>query len=1142
MANQVELLLRTMEDLGDKELRTFQWYLHQADPLPGFPAVPKSYLNGADREGTVDVMVQTYGRQRAVLITGKVLEKMNRNDLAQCLLDTDSAQHALLRPSPAPQQLILSYQRILQSNLQSRYMCVPEGLSKQRDKKHLDDIYTELYVTEGSDVGINCMHEVRHIEITSRKLQGLDKPIMLGDLFNHPSGKYIPIKTVLTTGIAGIGKTFLVYKFMLDWAEGTSSQDVHLMFPFTFRQLNLLKGKTFSLSQLIYACIRETVGIDEKALNEMFTTLQTSGNSNYDKSDYKLLFVLDGLDESRLNLNFANNEDFSVDITKPTTVDELMTNLIKGKLLPSARLWITSRPTAANQISADYIDRVTEVRGFTDQQKEEYFRKRFEDEDLTSRIISHIKKSRSLYIMCHIPVFCWISATVLERALSAGGQEIKPKNLTEMYTHFLVFQIKQTSLKYGEESSLQSIQSLAKLAFDHLEKGTLIFYEGDLKNSSISFSKASFFSGVFTQIFKEESGLHKENMFSFVHLTIQEYLAAVHVVLSQINNNKNALKPQTFQSLRTHFKKITPTDIHIIAVDKAVQSSNGHLDLFLRFLLGLSLETNQILLQGLLKRTDSSSQSKQDIVNYIKKKIRETPCPERNMNLFHCLNELNDHSLIEEIQRYLNTGTLSKIKLPASEWSALAFVLLTSGEKLDVFDLRKYNRSEEGLLKMLPVVKASTTAILSQCELSSQCCKALAFAVTSTATLKELDLGANNLQNSGVKLLSTGLGNPHCRLKTLRLSGCELTEEACVSLGSALNSNHSHLRELDLSYNNLQDVGVQGLLSQLRNLKILRLKSCGLTGEFPNVVSLLSSGTCRLTELDLSGNDLHDRGVKLLSAGLASPHCMLEALMLSGCLIIEEGCASLCSALSSNPAYLRKLDLSYNHPGEKGIAILSAGLEDPLWKLETLCVDYCSESRIQPGPTKYACELTMDLNTAERKILLSEGNRKATVVPTEQPYPPHPERFEKWQQVLCTEGLTGRCYWEVQWSGVVHVGVTYKEIRRQGQDEHSRLGWNNKSWSLNCNKSTAWHNGKGVVLLAFPKSIERLGVYLDWSAGILSFYNVHPGSPIMSHIYTFHVTFTEPLYPGFWLAGHNSSAMLCKVVPIFQIHYQRNSN
>ncbi|CAL8312987.1 unnamed protein product [Arctogadus glacialis] len=256
-----------------------------------------------------------------------------------------------------------------------------------------------------------------------------------------------------------------------------------------------------------------------------------------------------------------------------------------------------------------------------------------------------------------------------------------------------------------------------------------------------------------------------------------------------------------------------------------------------------------------------------------------------------------------------------------------------SEEKLDVFDLSKYNGSEVGLLKMLSLVKASTTAILSRCELSGQCCKALAVTVTCSDTLKELDLGANNLQNSGVELLSTGLGNPDCRLKTLRLSGCQLTEEACVSLGSALNSNHSHLRELDLSYNNLQDEGFENLLSQLRNLKILRSRK-------DIYYEIYLKGSCHSPRVS---SQL--RGVKLLSAGLASPNCMLEALMLSGCVILEEGCAALCSALSSNPSYLRELDLSYNHPGEEGIATLSAGLEDPLWKLETLCVLRCDTFR-----------------------------------------------------------------------------------------------------------------------------------------------------------------------------------------------------
>ncbi|XP_071395946.1 protein NLRC3-like [Centroberyx affinis] len=354
-------------------------------------------------------------------------------------------------------------------------MCAPEmwlGSKDKRfmeEKKHLDDIYTEIYIPDGGDTHIKMQHGVRQIEMASRKPAGTEKPIKPSDIFKHPSGKDKPIRTLLTYGIAGIGKTFLVKKFILDWSKGRANQDVHLTFPFTFRKLNLLKGESFRFAELIHTCIREIRDIEEEALNEIFTTLQTSENSNYDKSKFKLLFVLDGLDESCLQLDFTANEKCSIDVTESTRVEVLLTNLINGKLLPSARLWITTRPAAANQIPPECVDMVTEVRGFTDPQKEEYFRKRFRDEELASRIISHIKTSRSLHIMCHIPVFCWITATVLEHVLKTSEREEDlPKTLTEMYTKFLVFQINQRKKKYGTENSIQYIESLA-LAVAHGE-------------------------------------------------------------------------------------------------------------------------------------------------------------------------------------------------------------------------------------------------------------------------------------------------------------------------------------------------------------------------------------------------------------------------------------------------------------------------------------------------------------------------------------------------------------------------------------------------------------------------------------------------------------------------------------------------
>ncbi|KAI5609448.1 NACHT, LRR and PYD domains-containing protein 12 isoform X3, partial [Silurus asotus] len=760
----------------------------------------------------------------------------------------------------------------LKSSLREKFKRVNEGISQHGSSALLNEIYTELYITEGGSGNINKEHEVRQIETLYRRRATQEKPIKCNDLFKDKS-----IRSVLTKGVAGIGKTVSVQKFILDWAEGKANQDVTFLFPLPFRELNLMKQKHLSLIDLLHHFFPEIRKLEL-----------------IDCDSYKIVLIFDGLDECQLSLNFQNNE-ILCDVTESASVDVLLTNLIKGNLLPSANLWITSRPGAANQIPPECVDQITEVRGFSDPQKEEYFRKKISDQSLAKKIITHMKSSRSLHIMCHIPVFCWISVTVLERMLHEADSGEIPKTLTQMFTHFLILQIKHKDQKYHQkcdpdpQQTRESILALGKLAFQQLEKGNLIFYEEDLRECGIGVREVSVYSGVCTQIFRGEFGLHLGKVFSFVHLSVQEFLAALYTFLSFISRN---VTQQQTTDLSDLFTKSNMSEFLRSAVEKSLQCENGHLDLFLRFLLGLSLESNQTLLRGLMPQTGSSSHSKQETVEYIKEKIRENTSPEKSINLFHCLNELNDVSLEQEVQTYLNRGGYSRLsgsRLSPAQWSALVFVLLNSEQELEVFDLSKYDRSDECLLKLLPVVKASRKACLCGCNLTEESCRSLSSVLSSNSSrLRELNLSNNNLQDSGVTLLSAGLETPHCTLEILKLlifnlfsfslCACNLTEESCRSLSSVLRSNSSRLRELNLSNNNLQDSGVTLLSAGLETPHCTLEILSGLRNLTKESCRTLSSNSSRLRELNLSNNNLQDSGVTLLSAGLETPQCTLEIL------------------------------------------------------------------------------------------------------------------------------------------------------------------------------------------------------------------------------------------------------------------------
>ncbi|XP_055084654.1 NLR family CARD domain-containing protein 3-like isoform X3 [Periophthalmus magnuspinnatus] len=975
-------------------------------------------------------------REAVLNITLDFLRRMDQEQLAQRLQDRNSVGVCKDK---------------LKRHLQQRFSRVFEGVAKAGDSTPLTQIYTELYITEGGASEVNQEHEVRHMETASRRPASPETTITCEDLFKARPHSPEPIRTVLTKGVAGVGKTVLTQKFCLDWAEGRANQNLQLLFPFTFRELNVLRDTQFSL-----------VGL----MHHFFS----SSKSLYSFQQLQVMFIFDGLDECRLPLDFSRTQVLT-DPTESTSVHVLLINLIRGNMLPSAHLWITTRPAAASQIPDECISMMTEVRGFTDLQKEQYFRKRFRDQ--ATAVISHIKSIRSLYIMCHIPIFCWILSTVIQKLLEQTQESELPRTLTQMYIHFLVVQAKVQNIKYHKGSGVdfhwtpetrEMVRSLGKLAFEQLQKRNLIFYESDLSECGLDAAVASVYSGVFTQVFREEPGLYQDKVYCFIHLSVQEFLAALHIHQTFTKSGVNLLEVQQTSFLPRLFKNKTELIfLYRSAVDQALQSPNGHLDLFLRFLLGLSLPTNQSLLQGLLTQT-GSDQLNQESVKYIKQKLNEKSLTvERSLNLLHCLNELNDNSLVQQIQRSMTEGLLSLLSSPA-QWSALSFLLLSSESDLEEFDLRKYCSSETALLGLLLVVKACTKALLIGCGLSPHSCGPLA-SVLSSSSLTHLDLSHNNLQDSGVEQLCAGLQSAPCRLKTLSLCGCGLSPHSSDPLASVLSSSS-------------------------------------------------------LTHLDLSHNDLQDSGVEKLCFGLKNPPCRLETLRLSGCLVSERGGAALVSALSSAPFRLRALDLSYNHPGPSA-ELLTAVWHNPDCPLQSLRLDPAGEQWMVPGLRKYSCEFSLDPNTAHRKLKLSKDKQTVTCAREEQQYPDHEDRFTDWYQVLSCTGLKGCCYWEVQWSGCAEIAVSYKGIRRRGETEDCRLGDSDQSWSLRALNGRYYfcHNRQTALSSSFFSSFSsrhsgRVSVFLDSEAGSLSFFEVRIDGELF-HLHTFSSSFTEPLFPGF---------------------------
>ncbi|KAK7904414.1 hypothetical protein WMY93_017021 [Mugilogobius chulae] len=1105
--------------------------------VKNYPHVPRSSLEGASRTETVDILVDTYGEDDAIEVTLDVLTRMKLKYRADLLKE----EYSKVTVSQAQGKDDLSgIREKLKSTLKKKYQNIYEGNMEEGYSIYLKKIYTELHMIEG---GLN------------------ENSIEANDIFKFMKDQDKQTRTVLTLGIPGVGKTVCAQKFALSWAEGEDNQDIGLLFPIPFRELNPISNESYSLMQLLHQFFPET---------KSMLTLGT---------DLKVLFIFDGLDETSLPLDFKNNKVLRDD-TEVASLDVLFTNLITGDLLSNALIWITSRPTAANAIPRKHVQQWTEIKGFTTDKMEEYFKRRLVDESSANKLISHVKSSKSLYAMCQIPVFCSITVTVATNP-HANLNKGFPSTLTEMYVQLLRCQTDKLRDRSDLNNVSCTILKLAELAFRQLEKDNVIFYESDLKECKIDIKEAAVYSGVCTEVFKME-GRRRREIFTFVHLTVQEFLAALFAHYSYTQRKENVLLG-FFKRISTKFLPKSMFSFHKSAIEKALLRSDGHWDLFLRFLLGLSLTSNQELLVGILDLCQDNSETSRTI-DFIKEKIKEDP--EVNTNLFQCLGELKDESLVQEIQSLVNSGRLAAKGLTPMQWSSLNFELMTS-EATEEFDLKKYVRSEEGVVNLKTTITSSTRALSFLLGLSCE----------------GLNLSENPIKDSGLVLLSDGLKSPNCKLELLRLQKCKLTAGCGEALAEVFSLDWTRIRLLDLGLNELHESGLKalraGLTQQHCALQTLRLNQCKLNERCGADLALILLSP-NLKELDLSHNrtgpewEQHPN-IHLLCEGLKSPLCKLHSLRLNECNLPE-----CCEDLASVSATLKPT----MQTGGAQVVLLWLDwtklyfLVTSADKLNTLRVEPGGECYMKSALKKYACDLSLNVDTAHKSLLVLESGRRVTWLRESQPYSDHPDRFETVGQVLCHQALTHKHYWESSQGGpdFPHPRHFYSSFsggisrRFQATEAPSCMSgdfprassWHPAQMSpclksvpnfgrLSLHKDVEWrgrwvdiavaqrgsagglaipeqlwvhrsvleavccddhytaqHDGQSETIPAQRAASRRVAVYLDWPAGTLSFYSERSGT--LRHLYTFNNTFTEPLYPGFGMEEDDCSATIVSLL------------
>ncbi|XP_040833998.1 NACHT, LRR and PYD domains-containing protein 12 isoform X1 [Ochotona curzoniae] len=981
LAGDLSLLATYLEELEAMELKKFKLYLGVVAAELGEDGVPWGRMEGAGPLELAQLLVAHCGPQGAWQLTLSIFQRMHRKDLWERGRAEDLAGDGSLSlrrqpaclPKVSPDAAKTEPQKAYRDYVLRKFRLMEDRNARLGECVNLSHRYTRLLLVQ------------EHASLVGAQQKLLDRgwgqartaaqqasPIRVEMLFEPDEERPEPPRTVVLQGAAGMGKSMLARKVMLDWADG-----------------RLFQGR-FDFVCYINCRDMNQAGPEQSALDLLASCWPEPGARVRElvRRPERLLLIIDGFDELQPAFHEARGPwCFSWEERWPTGL--LLGSLIGKKLLPELSLLITTRPSALLKLQRLLEHpRHVETLGFSEAERQEYIHRFFRDAAQAGRVFAFVRDHEPLFTLCFVPMVCWVVCTCLKQQLDDGGLlRHTSRTTTAVYTLYLLSLLLPAPPGTPTPRPPPNPRGLCALAAEGVWSQRVLFQERDLQRHGLDAADVSAFLS--THVFQKDLGCEK--FYSFIHLSFQEYFAALHYVLA---GAEDAAGPEQ--------------DVSRLLAEYAF-SARSCLALTARFLFGfLNEETRSWLEQSL--RCAVSPRIKDTVLSWMQSRARSLgpALQEGALEVCSCLYEAQEEEFVQRALSHFQMVVVSDMAtnmehvaasfcaqncrkavvlhlhgaarradaegsaarpagaqvppaqrpernlLPDAYGDQLAAALRCCPDLVELA-LHRSALGSRGLALLCQGLRHPDCRLqnlrLKRCCVRSSACRDLAAALTTNKHLLRLDLSGNNLGLPGLQLLCEGLRYPGCRLQMLRLRKCLLDAGACQELASVLGTS-PHLAQLDLTGNALQDVGVAWLCQGLRlsscRLRTLWLKICHLSatacGELASTLGVNRS----LTELDLSLNDLGDPGLLLLCEGLRHPACQLQTLRLGICRLGPAACEGLSDVLRVN-LHLRELDLSFNDLGDPGVGLLGEGLCHPTCRLQKLWLDSC-------GLTAKACE------------------------------------------------------------------------------------------------------------------------------------------------------------------------------------------